>query len=123
MSAQTATPTQLVGLMDTYTAALGLAGYSDLVREVARLQSLATDRYALLIGMASDITAAALNLEDGGQTNIESAAVQMRAAAVRLYLALQSADARADLGPLPENVSVLALARAARRHRAPAPAA
>ena len=45
------------------------------------------------------------------------------AAALRLHLALQQSDARADLGPLPENVSVLALARATRRQRAPAPAA
>lgn len=125
MNAQTVTPDVegFVAIVDHFAAQAGLAGYSDLTRENGRLSRLAAERYAMLTDMAEDIVAAALNLTEGGQTNVEAAEVQIRAAALRLQLALQQSDARADLGPLPENVSVLALARAARRHRVPAPAA
>lgn len=111
MQTSPADTTKFIATVDRFAAGFGLASYSDLVREIARLEALSAERFALLTDAAEAAAGAALHLDAGAEENIVEAIRLTATSARQISRALQRADVRPDLGELPANVVLLAQGR------------
>ncbi len=111
MQTSPADTTKFIATVDRFAAGVGLASYSDLVREIARLEALSAERFALLTDAAEAAAGAAPHLDAGAEENIVEAIRLTATSARQISRALQRADVRPDLGELPANVVLLAQGR------------